>query len=162
MRWWQQNEQKRTSGEDSASWFSGNARASHPHLQCFVVRRPVFFANGQVARSGVCSTITLQLEISSDTTGAPSDGFKLIVLRLNLNPLIVLRLNLNPMATFPPGSKSCQFGCAFRIQTVRKSIIGKLSKAKSSKAKFPGKLGIIFAAKHVLARHCLTGRPCGL
>jgi len=41
--------------------------------------------------------------------------------------------------------------------------IVKLSKAKSSKAKFPGKPGIIFAAKHVLAPHwergCFIGVP---
>ena len=42
------------------------------------------------------------------------------------------------------------------------SIIVKLSKAKSSKAKFPGKPGIIFAAKHVLAPHWETGYFIGV
>jgi hypothetical protein len=55
MRWRQQNEQKRSSGEDSSSWFWGTARAFYPLLQCFIVGRPVFFADGQGARSGVCS-----------------------------------------------------------------------------------------------------------
>ena len=53
MRWRQQIEQKRMSGEDSSSRFWGSARDFYPHLQCFVVGRPVFFADGQIARIGV-------------------------------------------------------------------------------------------------------------